>query len=199
MNGIEKITAKIMEDAQLEIEQMNRETEEQIHLIGNEAQLQADREVQDILEKGRRAAGERLERLKSAAQMERRKLILGAKQEVVGEAFELALDKLSALPEETYIQILTRLVLEASSTGKERLIFSAKDRSRVGKQVVVAVNETLSRKGKTGLLTLAEESREIRGGFVMVDGDVEINCAFETLVRLQRESLEKEVAHTLFK
>ena len=84
MNGIEKITAKIMEDAQLEIEQMNRETEEQIHLIGNEAQLQADREVQDILEKGRRAAGERLERLKSAAQMERRKLILGAKQEVVG-------------------------------------------------------------------------------------------------------------------
>ena len=78
------------------------------------------------------------------------------------------------------------------------MIFSAKDRSRVGKQVVVAVNETLSRKGKTGLLTLAEESREIRGGFVMVDGDVEINCAFETLVRLQRESLEKEVAHTLF-
>lgn len=198
MNGIEKITAKIMEDAQLEIEQMNRETEEQIHLIGNEAQLQADREVQDILEKGRRAAGERLERLKSAAQMERRKLILGAKQEVVGEAFELALNKLSALPEETYIQILTRLVLEASSTGKERLIFSAKDRSRVGKQVVVAVNETLSRKGKTGLLTLAEESREIRGGFIMVDGDVEINCAFETLVRLQRESLEKEVARALF-
>jgi V/A-type H+-transporting ATPase subunit E len=27
---------------------------------------------------------------------------------------------------------------------------------------------------------------------------VEINCAFETLVRLQREKLEKEVAQTLF-
>jgi V/A-type H+-transporting ATPase subunit E len=32
----------------------------------------------------------------------------------------------------------------------------------------------------------------------MVDGDVEINCAFETLVRLQREKLEKEVAKVLF-
>lgn len=32
----------------------------------------------------------------------------------------------------------------------------------------------------------------------MVDGDIEVNCAFETLVRLQREKLEKEVAGVLF-
>ena len=155
MNGIEKITAKILEDAQLEIEQMECQTEEQVHLIGNQAQLQADRETQDILERGRRSAEERLERLKSAAQMERRKLILGAKQEVVGEAFELALSRLSTLPEETYAQLLTRLVLQASSTGREQLVFSARDRNRVGKQVVVAANDALSGEGKAGLLTLA--------------------------------------------
>lgn len=34
----------------------------------------------------------------------------------------------------------------------------------------------------------------MRGGFVMLDNDVEINCTFETLVRLQREKLEKQVA-----
>jgi len=150
------------------------------------------------LERGRRSAEERLERLKSAAQMERRKLILGAKQEVVGEAFELALSRLSALPEETYAQLLTRLVLQASSTGREQLVFSARDRNRVGKQVVVAANDALSGEGKAGLLTLAEENREIQAGFIMVDGDVEINCAFETLVRLKREKLEKAVAEILF-
>jgi V/A-type H+-transporting ATPase subunit E len=32
----------------------------------------------------------------------------------------------------------------------------------------------------------------------MVDGDVEINCTFETLVRLQRETLERDVAKVLF-
>ena len=26
-----------------------------------------------------------------------------------------------------------------------------------------------------------------------MDGDIEVNCAFETLVRLQREKLEKEL------
>jgi len=32
----------------------------------------------------------------------------------------------------------------------------------------------------------------------MVDGDVEVNCAFETLVRVQREKLERDVAAILF-
>ena len=93
--------------------------------------------------RGRRAAEERLERLKSAAQLERRKLELAAKQEVLSEAFEQALEKLCALPEEEYIQLLTGMVLQAVSTGREQLVFSPRDRSRIGKQVVVAANEAL--------------------------------------------------------
>ena len=47
-------------------------------------------------------------------------------------------------------------------------------------------------------MTLSEETRPIRGGFIMVDGDVEVNCAFETLVRMQRERMERDVAAILF-
>ena len=227
MEGIEKITAQILQDTEAEVTRMLEETEQKMKALDQSAQEQADRESADILARGRRAADERLERLKSAAQMERRKLELAAKQEVLGEAFDLALEKLCSLPDEEYIALLTRLVLEASSTGKEQLIFSAKDRARVGKQVVVAANDCLVKQvvpelpeaitdtkvgaflGKvvnstaaivtgTGMLTLSEETRPIRGGFVMVDGDVEINCAFETLIQLQREKLEREVARVLF-
>ena len=227
MEGIEKITAKILQDCEDQVRQLQEETEAKVRTLEEAARTQADRESADILARGRRAADERLERLKSAAQMERRKLELAAKQEVLGEAFDLALEKLCSLPDEEYIALLTRLVLEASSTGKEQLIFSAKDRARVGKQVVVAANDCLVKQvvpelpdaitdtkvgaflGKvvnstaamvtgTGMLTLSEETRPIRGGFVMVDGDVEINCAFETLIQLQREKLEREVARVLF-
>ena len=227
MEGIEKITAKILQDCEDQVRQLQEETEAKVRTLEEAARTQADRESADILARGRRAADERLERLKSAAQMGRRKLELAAKQEVLGEAFDLALEKLCSLPDEEYIALLTRLVLEASSTGKEQLIFSAKDRARVGKQVVVAANDCLVKQvvpelpeaitdtkvgaflGKvvnstaamvtgTGMLTLSEETRPIRGGFVMVDGDVEINCAFETLIQLQREKLEREVARVLF-
>ena len=227
MEGIEKITAKIIQDSEAEITQLMAQTDAKVQSIGEAAKAQADKETADTLAKGRRAAGERLERLKSAAQMETRKLALGAKQEVLAEAFDLALEKLCTLPDQEYIDLLTRLALEASSTGREQLVFSPKDRARIGKQVVVAANDALVKSvapelpnsitdtkvgaflGKvvnstaaivsgTGMLTLSEETRPIKGGFIMVDGDVEINCAFETLVRLQREKLEKEVANLLF-
>ena len=227
MNGIEKITAKIAADTEAEIAQLTAQTDEKVRSIGEAAKAQADKETADTLARGRKAADERLERLKSAAQMETRKLALGAKQEVLGEAFDLALEKLCTLPDGEYIELLTKLAVEASSTGREQLVFSPKDRARIGKQVVVAANDTLVKGvapelpdsitdtkvgaflGKvvnstaamvtgTGMLTLSEETRPIKGGFIMVDGDVEVNCAFETLVRLQREKLEKDVANLLF-
>lgn len=227
MEGIEKITARIAQDADAEIARLNQQTQEQIREMQDKAQAQADRERADILARGRRAADERLERLKSAAGMETRKLELAMKQEVLSQAFDQALDQLCALPDAEYVKLLTRLVLEASSTGKEQLVFSPKDRARVGKQVVVAANEAMVKGvvpdlpeaitetkvgaflGKvvnstaamvtgTGLLTLSEETRNIRGGFILVDGDVEVNCAFETLVRLQREKLERRAAEILF-
>lgn len=227
MEGIEKITAKIVQDAQAEIARMNQETDEKVRSIAEAAQAQADKETADTLARGQRAAQERLERLKSAAKMEQRKLELAARQEMLAQAFDLALEKLCSLPEEEYVQLLTRLVLEASTTGREQLVFSPQDRARVGKQVVVAANEAMVKNvapelpdaitdtkvgaflGKvvnsttamvtgTGMLTLSEETRPMKGGFVLVDGDVEVNCAFETLVRLQREKLEKEVDQVLF-
>lgn len=227
MEGIEKITAKIVQDAQAEIARMNQETDEKVRSIAEAAQAQADKEMADTLARGQRAAQERLERLKSAAKMEQRKLELAARQEMLAQAFDLALEKLCSLPEEAYVQLLTRLVLEASTTGREQLVFSPQDRARVGKQVVVAANEAMVKQvapelpdaitdtkvgaflGKvvnsttamvtgTGMLTLSEETRPMKGGFVLVDGDVEVNCAFETLVRLQREKLEKEVDQVLF-
>lgn len=227
MDGIEKITARIQADGQAELDRLKEENQQQLAAIHTQTQDQVDRERQDILSRGEKAAAERLERLKSAAEMEKRKLMLAAKQEVLSQAFDQALEQLCALPDEQYIQLLTQLVLKAVSTGKEQLIFSPKDRNRIGKQVVVAANEALvkdvapelpesvtdSKVGAfveklvnsataqitgTGLLSLSEETRNIRGGFILVDGPIEVNCAFETLVRLQREKLEKQVADILF-
>ena len=216
MEGIEKITAKIIQDSEAEVTRILEETERKARSIGEEAQAQADREREEILARGRRTADERLERLKSAAQMERRKLELAAKQEVLAEAFDLALEKLCTMPEQEYVALLTKLALEASSTGREQLIFSpqaanealvkgvapelpeAITESKVGAFLGKVVNTTAAMVTGTGLLTLSEETRPIKGGFIMVDGDIEVNCAFETLVRLQREKLEKEVAGVLF-
>ena len=67
MEGIEKITAKILSDAQADIDQLNAQTQEKADAIARQAQAQADKETADILARGQKAADERLERLSSAA------------------------------------------------------------------------------------------------------------------------------------
>lgn len=195
MDGIEKIIDRISGDAQREVDDVLAKARAEADKILSQYQAQAQAEADDILTRGEKAAVERGERLASVAQLECRKDVLRAKQEVIDEAFQLALKKLTQLPQEAYVSLLADLAVEASSKGNEKLIFSVADRARVGKAVVVAANEKLGDKGQ---LTLAQETRPMQGGFILSDGAVEVNCTFETLVRLQRGTLSTQVAGVLF-
>ncbi len=195
MKGIEKIIDRISGDAQAEIDAVLAQAQAEATKITAAYEAQAQAESEDILSRGAKAAAEREERLFSMAQMEGRKAELGAKQEVIEEAFALALNKLQALPEEKYVALLAALAAKASATGKETLIFSAADRDKVGKQVVKAASEL---KGKDAKFVLGDETRPLNGGFVLSDGAVEVNCSFDTLVRLQKAEITGEVSRVLF-
>ena len=125
--------------------------------------------------------------------MEARKRQLAAKQEMLEKAYILALDKLCAMPEEQYTAVLAELLVRASSSGKEEAVFSQTDRQRVGK---AAVEEANRRSGTQ--LRLSEETQPIRGGFILKDRNVEVNCTFETLVRLQKTETAGAVVKKLF-
>ena len=194
MNGIEKIIDRISGDVQVEIDTVLDEARAEAAQITAKYEAQAKAEADEILKRGTAAAAEREERLASMAQMEGRKAELAAKQEVIEEAFELALSKLLSLPEDRYVALLAELAVRACVTGKESLIFSAADRDRVGSKVIDAANAILS----GGALTLGEGTRNIKGGFVLSDGAVEVNCSFDTLVRLQKAEITGEVSRVLF-
>lgn len=194
MNGIEKIIDRISGDAQAEIDAILDEARAEAAQITAKYESQAKAEADEIVKRGSAAAAEREERLVSMAQMEGRKAELAAKQEVIEEAFQLALKKLLALPEDKYVELLAGLAAKASVTGKETLIFSAKDRDSVGKKVAAAASALVS----GGAFVLGNETRSINGGFILSDGAVEVNCSFDTLVRLQKAEITGEVSRALF-
>lgn len=193
MNGIEKITQRIASDAQAEVDRILGDAREEAGRIAANYRAQADAEAAELAAKNEKAAAEREERLVSAAQMEARKVQLAAKQEMVEKAYIQALDKLCALPEEQYVAILADLLVKASSNGKEEAVFSKEDRERVGKASVAKANELSGKQ-----LRLSEETQPIRGGFILKDKNVEVNCTFETLVRLQKAETAGAVAQKLF-
>lgn len=200
MESIERIIQRIEQDGREQADKIRRRAEADEHDVTARYAAMAEQERQRILAHGRQVADERRDRLGSAAAMEQRKLELAAKQQLLDQAFALALDKLIALPEEQKIALLADLAADAARTGREVLILSPADHDAVGAAVVAAANARLAerRPELSARLTLSGETRHIPGGLIVSDGEVEVNCAFDTLVRLQREALEKDVAQLLF-
>ena len=193
MNGIEKIARLIESEVQTEIDAILTKARKEAAAISARYQSQAETEAAELTLKYQKVAADREERLVSVAQMESRKVKLQVKQDLVEKAYDLALKKLCEMPEEPYVEVLAKLMLQASSTGREEVVFSPGDRDRVGKAAVEKANQTPGKQ-----FVLSDETRAILGGFILKDQNIEVNCTFDTLIRLQKAETAGMVAKKLF-
>ena len=193
MNGIDKIIQRIEADAQAELDRVLNAAKEQAEEITELYRSRAEAEAAELRARNEKNAAEREERLVSSAQMEVRKASLAAKQQMLDKAYALALDKLCSMPDAQYIETVAELLIQAAPRGAGKVIFASGEKERIGAAAVAMANEKLD-----GQLTVAEETRPIRGGFILADGRVEVNCSFDTLVRLQKNETAGAVAKILF-
>ena len=193
MNGIKTIIQRLNTDAKAETDALLDKARQDAAAVTARCQAQADKETADLAARNQRAAAEREERLVSAAQMEARKTILAAKQAVMEEVYAKALEKLRGLPQDRAVEVLASLLNEAAPQGKGEVLFSAQDRETVGRAAVDAANAQ-----NGGQLTLSGETANIPGGFILRNGSIEVNCAYDTLIRLQKTETAGQVARQLF-
>ena len=193
MNGMEKITARMKEDAARSLSELNAQTEQELQRIREESAARAEKERETAGGHAHLAAQERYERLCSAAEMETRKLTLSAKQEVLAETYDRALEILCSMPREEYLSLLVRLLKAAGGKGDEKIALSAKDRDEMGETLVERANKELN-----AHYTLAGEAADIRAGLVLISEECDVNCSFETLLALSREKTERGAAKLLF-
>lgn len=227
MNGIEKITARIESDTKAEVAAILREGEAKAAAIRADYEAKAKAEAKAAEETGRQAAQRQAQRLEGAANMDAKKMLLAAKQSCLDEAFARAQKELVSLPEDKYADLLAAMAVKAAKTGREEIILSPRDHDRVGAQVVAKANAMLAKNAApelpgevkaskagnliakvvtgasallqgTAMLTLSDETRDMEGGLTLKDGNVEVNCAFETQLRVLRENMAAEVAAILF-
>ena len=211
MNGIENIIARIEEDAQKEVNEILARAEAEASAISAKYAEIAKEESAAIIEKGEKAAADRTLRLQGVARLDARKMLLKTKQEMIELSFREAEAKLSALSDGDYVETLARLAVSAAQTGNEEIILSADDREKYGKDVVARANSLLNEdEGIARIITaagkkirgegikLSEETREISGGLILKDGDLEVDASFKTIVNQMRDTLSGDVAAILF-
>ena len=195
MTGIEKIVAKINEDAEADYRRVISQAEAEADTILQDAAAAAKSSAAETLAGVEAERREIERRAVSMAGLEVRKMRLELKQKLLQQAFDEALSQLLSMPEADYEKFLVSLASRAAENGAE-LVFSAQDREKYGDAVVAGVNSALKSRG--AVVSLSEKTRNIPGGVIVCNGRVEVNCAFDTLLADQREELAAETAKILF-
>jgi vacuolar-type H+-ATPase subunit E/Vma4 len=117
MKGIEKITAKIIEEANEAAAAKIKDAESEASAIAESYAAIAEAETAKILDAGKTEASRLTERLAAAAQTESKKAVLAEKQTLIREAFSIAEAELSKLPDSDKLNI-TRVMPDGSVQHK---------------------------------------------------------------------------------
>lgn len=195
MEGIKRIKERILEEARGEARKITNEAEENARKITDQAGDEAEQKKEILLEKGKKEAETRKARLISMAELEMKKELLAIKQELMEEAFQKTMERLKNMDKREYEENLIKMILDAIKTGEEEIILSRFDHDKLSPDFLKRLNSS-----KEGLgLKLSPEEGEFTGGFILKSKGIETNNSFESIIRMEKDDIEAQIATILFR
>lgn len=196
--SVEKITSKILEDAKFQADSILTDAKLRADGIIKDAQDRAEGLLEEYKARGEEERNKLIERKKSVAEIDGRKLTLQVKQDMIGKAFELAADKIANMDKEKYIDFLCESINASGISGGE-IVMNENQRNELGEELVEAVNERIKSETDGGnSFVLSEETRPIIGGFMIKKGDIYFNGSLENLLQEERDKIISSVVEKLF-
>ena len=196
--GVEKITDKILQDAKQKADEMIAQAEAEAAKICGAAGESAAEKQAVRLAAGDKEAELTKKRILASAQMEMKKQLLQTKQDLLSEAFALALDKIKNMKKDAFEKLMTDLMVNLIETGDEVVIINEEDKKRLSPDFIYYVNRTVAKEEVPCNVTMSDEVRDIPSGFILKRGDIEINATFEALLHQKKDALSAEVVKILF-
>ncbi|MEG2083828.1 MAG: V-type ATP synthase subunit E family protein [Oscillospiraceae bacterium] len=202
--GAKQILDAIMIEARSDSEQITQNAQNTVAETRERTVADADARAAKIEIRAKADAEEIERRRMLTAGIEARKNTLAARRSLIEQAFSAALVRLCALDGEPYTELVTKLALEASATGDEKLVVPLDVRERFEKpycgktSVLDTLNNELKKIGKKGALSLDTQSGNFAGGFKLVGEFSDVDCSFTPLVSAWRDEHETEVSSLLF-
>lgn len=186
------IKTKIEADARNEAEGILGQFRAQADEILVTAKRESEMLDKKLQERINHEEGEVRKRKTIVADLEVRKLMLGAKRELVDLVYEKAMAILSSLPRDRYAGFMTALLGSSEVSGDEE-VFLCKGEKVLDQKWLDEVNAQ-----RQYNLTLSQDRVQGSGGFVLRKGRIDINCTWDVLLGRVKEDLEAEVVDRLF-
>jgi len=196
--ALEDILRKIEEDARREADKILSEARARAEEILHSAEQEAERIRENLLEEARREAQTHKSRLISMAQLDMRKEILQEKQNLIDQVFQIALERLLRMEDEEYRELIREMLKQVVEHGDEEIILCERDKPRISQGFIQALNKELESEGKLGKLSIAEETGDFSGGFILRRGKIELNNSFDALLQAAKDEMRSELSQILF-
>ena len=221
MIGAERITAKIISDAENDAREKLAQAKADSENLRNHYLKDADKLREEMLAKAEEDAESFVARAKSTAAVEKRNAVLNAKSEMVDAAFDTAMAEIRAMDAQKYRDLIVGLVEaavsaqinaeaeeiknygsdELSLADKYEIVLNRRDRDAHGAAVIDGIRRSsIGRLSAEQLekIVLSEKTADIDGGAMIKYGDMEINCSLSMIFARLREELESEIYKILF-
>ena len=191
MTGLENIVSIIRQDAQSEAEAIIAKAQAEADKIIDKARAEAQEKGTQLTKGGSDKANDIIERAESAAQLETKKALLFSKQHLLKSVIDEAKLQLEGLEDKEYFDVLLQLVKKYSAQKDGFMLLNANDLERIPADFEKKIQEI-------GNITIKKEPANIKNGFLLIYGGIDINCTFDALFEDSAEALQDIVSDILF-
>lgn len=196
MSGLDNMKSQILDEANHSAEVKIAQAKARAEEILDAARAEAAAQVEKISDKADKDARSYAQRVASSCEMQRKQALLRAKQDVIAGVLDQAYNRILNLDAKAYFDMIRRM-LDQFVLGENGVIyFSAADLGRMPEGFEAEIQSAAA--GKGGALSLAKESKEMDGGFILVYGGIEENCTIKALFDAKRDELSDKVHGLLF-
>lgn len=193
MSGIDVIISQIEQDTQAVCDKVVAEAQAKADKILAEARDQAQSAAAAGKEKTSARVADIKKRGDSAADLEEKRVMLRAKQDIISTMLKKGLDDAKNLPDNEYFTLIVQMVEKYSQPEDGIICFGRKDKERMPYDLPERVNSAAK-----GRLTLAVEDADIDAGFILKYGGIEQNCSFDAIFASEAETLSDRAGKLLF-
>lgn len=187
-----KLLSFIIDDGRLQAEKIINEAEKKSEEIIKNASVQAEKNAKGIeLSASKRA--ESLNNIASSnASLVSRNTVLKAKREQLDKTIDGMKQYILSLDNNRYFELIYRMAKSVSASGGEVLL-NERDLSRLPSDF----EEELASRGVKAKVCKAPA--DISGGFILRDGNIEINCSVDSVIDDKRNEIEDFINESLFR
>ena len=219
MTGLEKVTGKIIADAEADARVILDKAQAECEAIQAKYAAETEAEIEKLTDECDRECQALIIRARSSAAMAKRNAILEARAKLIDDAYAAAEKQIRSMNGEQYLDLLCKMLrtalkdqLEAEadslrlygedvSPAAYEVVMNPRDRDTYGEKLLAAYRAGYgARLSPTALarLRLAPDTAPIDGGLILRCGPVETNCSLSMLLAANRRETEARVSRILF-